>query len=817
MTKTFRTFFSFLICLCTVHLGAGEVDLQSDYTIDSDWGTGYNATLTLTNNSAQEVTEWSAEFELPPGQLVTSLWNGNYQISGSVVTVTNSPWNGIIAPGASVAIGFGATNTGADPADVNVLSATGAVQGTVEEPVEEPEETSFLLNSRFAIPVFWDGGFFAVITLENQEDVSADDWLVEFDLPEGSQDIQELWGASYSVDGLHVTLANPDCHEESVIAPNESHSIAMMIQTASGSNADIFNLQAVANGTFVEAPALETPSLTAMDPVDGNYELSWIPNQQAVYTLEEAQPLLSPEYTVVYHGSDHSFSVAGRSPGAYEYRVRAENGSDVTEYSNVVSVVVPQEQITLDAPSFYPVEVFEDDSHYRISWTNVADASLYVLEESGDSSFSSANVVYQGSDTSFEVPSQSQGTYYYRVLAKDGANLSPYSEYLTVTVTEQSSTIQHKVIGYFPNWGMYREQPLKPENLNGQLITHLNYAFTKVTTDGTIQLYDPWADVQYRDNWNEERPFWGHFKQLQDLKEQNPHLKTLISVGGWTLSDTFSELADSEAARNHFADQCVWFCQQYGFDGIDIDWEYPGFAEHSGRPVDQENFTLLLQTVSQRLKAESPSLLLTIAAPAGPWHYENMNVDEIHQYLDWVNLMTYDFHGPWGGEQDAVTNHHAALYPPTEGDSRLCVSEAVQYYLEQGVPAEKLVVGVPLYGRSYAGVDGSADGLGGTFTGVGTGTTAELGVLFYDDIVRNLLGQYTQHWDATAQVPYLYDEVNKEFVSYENEQSLQHKCSYIRDHRLGGIMFWELGMDTRPEWDMLRLMNRELNVQTASK
>src|SRR5690606_7978501 len=147
-----------------------------------------------------------------------------------------------------------------------------------------------------------------------------------------------------------------------------------------------------------------------------------------------------------------------------------------------------------------------------------------------------------------------------------------------------------------------------------------------------------------------------------------PELKTLVSVGGWTLSDTFSQLAEKQETRENFARECVRFCKQYGFDGVDIDWEYPNYAEHNGRPIGTVNCTLLLEECQRALKAENPPLLLTIAAPAGPWHYANIEVDKIHQHLDWINLMCYDFHGPWGGSSDNVTNHHSGLYATQEGD-----------------------------------------------------------------------------------------------------------------------------------------------------
>lgn len=365
----------------------------------------------------------------------------------------------------------------------------------------------------------------------------------------------------------------------------------------------------------------------------------------------------------------------------------------------------------------------------------------------------------------------------------------------------------YKIVGYYPNWALYRQSSFQPKEIPAKLLTHINYAFVKVDRQGNLSLFDAWADVDHRTDWNQEKPYWGNFLQLSELKKQSPHLKTLFSVGGWTLSDSFSAMAANPKARQNFIHQCIEFCEKYDFDGIDIDWEYPGFAEHQGQPEDTQNFTLLLKELYEAAKACEPSLLVTIAAPAGPWHYQNMEVEVIHHYLDWVNLMGYDFHGPWGGGEDASTHHHAPLYSTGKGNPELNVNNAVKYYLLKGVPSEKLIIGMPLYGRSYAG----AEGLYSSYQGVGEGSTAEAGIRFFSDIKQNLLSSYLRFWDHEAQVPYLFHPTKREFISYEDEESLTIKCRYIKNHRLGGAMVWELGLDTRPAWDAMQTIYQSLH------
>lgn len=374
-----------------------------------------------------------------------------------------------------------------------------------------------------------------------------------------------------------------------------------------------------------------------------------------------------------------------------------------------------------------------------------------------------------------------------------------------------AKTPDYKVIGYYPNWAMYRSPAFKPHDIDPNLVTHINYAFAKVDTSGNILLFDSWADIEYRSDWNAQKTYWGNFRELYDLKQKHPHLKTLISVGGWTLSDTFSAMAATSAGRKNFAKQAVQFCKQYDFDGIDIDWEYPGYAPHQGRPQDKENFTLLLAEVHSACKAANPSLLVTIAAPAGDANYVNMEVNKIHQYLDWINLMTYDFHGPWPDSENHLTNHHSGLYPAKKGNPNLSVASAVNHYISQGVPTEKLILGMPLYGRSFASARSTPSGLFSTYSGPGTGTTSEVGMRFFNDIKQNLLKTHNLYWDDEAQVPYLYNDATAEFITFDNETSLQIKCEWLKDMQLGGAMVWELGLDTHPNWDAMKAINKSLH------
>jgi hypothetical protein len=181
--------------------------------------------------------------------------------------------------------------------------------------------------------------------------------------------------------------------------------------------------------------------------------------------------------------------------------------------------------------------------------------------------------------------------------------------------------------------------------------------------------------------------------------------------------------------------------------------------------------------------------------------------------------MSYDFHGVWGGEN--VTNHQSALYQTEQGDSRFNGDYAVRQYIAGGVPAEKLVLGVPLYGRTYAGASSTKDGLYSSFSGAGSGSRSDdPGMRYFYDIKRNLTGVYTRYWDEKCMVPYMHNENSSmstynEFICYDDEQSIGVKASYIKDNAMGGMMFWELGFDTWDDdsWDALDAVNDVFNAE----
>jgi len=371
------------------------------------------------------------------------------------------------------------------------------------------------------------------------------------------------------------------------------------------------------------------------------------------------------------------------------------------------------------------------------------------------------------------------------------------------------------VVAYFTAWSVYGRD-FHVTDIPAELVTHINYAFVNISPEGECVLGDPYADIDrfYEgDSW-ETGSLRGSFHQLQLLKERHPHLRTLISIGGWSWSGRFSDVALTQASRQRFATSCVALMERYGFDGIDVDWEFPvsgGLASNVTRPEDRANYTLLLEEMRGQLDTLEGERLLTIAAPAGPAIIENLEAAELAHTLDWINVMTYDFHGGWS----PMTNFNAPLFrsadDPTEDTSvreGFNVDAAVQAYLGAGVPPEELVLGVAFYGRGWSGVRASADGLFQPHTGVPMGTW-EAGIFDYGDLVASYIPAMTRYEHADAQVPWLYDPDTQVMISYDDPASIGVKTRYARDLGLGGVMFWELNGDDA-SWSLLHAISDNL-------
>ncbi|GAA5928547.1 glycoside hydrolase family 18 protein [Sporobolomyces koalae] len=362
-------------------------------------------------------------------------------------------------------------------------------------------------------------------------------------------------------------------------------------------------------------------------------------------------------------------------------------------------------------------------------------------------------------------------------------------------------------VGYFTNWGIYGRN-YKPQQIPLEDLTHILYSFANLKEEsGEVHLTDSWADqeIHYEnDSWNDENAssnLYGNLKQLYLLKKRNRNLKIMLSIGGWTYSENgrFARGVGDEVKRRTFVDSAVQIVEDYGFDGLDIDWEYPQNEKEA------RDYVLLLRDLRQgldRLAHDKGISLpqgfeLTIAAPCGPSTFDKLLVREMDQYLSFWNLMAYDYAGSW----DSHANHQANLFGSSP-DS-LSTDRAIRFYTSQGVPVQKLVLGIPLYGRSFL----NCQGPGQPFQGVGPGSW-EAGSYDYKALpLPSSQEQYDPHLVTTSCLT-----ANSEWVTYDSPASAVAKAEFVNVNQLGGAMYWELSGDkpTRQEGSIVGLVKDRL-------
>ncbi|MFJ8045491.1 glycoside hydrolase family 18 protein [Kitasatospora sp. NPDC096147] len=387
-------------------------------------------------------------------------------------------------------------------------------------------------------------------------------------------------------------------------------------------------------------------------------------------------------------------------------------------------------------------------------------------------------------------------------------------------------------VAYFTAWSAYSGFSPKKVQESGQAakLTVINYAFGNISPEGTCfagnvaDQADAWVDYQrpfdaadsvdgVGDAW--EQPLKGSFNQLRKLKAKNPHLKVVISIGGWGWSKYFSDVAATDAARKKFVASCVDLyikgnLPELGdapgggpgsaagvFDGIDLDWEHPGgdgLPDNHVRPEDGRNFTLLLAEFRRQLDAEGnrgrQRHLLTAAVANATQIADRLELRKVARHVDFLNLMTYTFHGSW--EPQGPTNHQANLYTdpadPSGPAESYSADKVVQHYLAGGLPARKAVLGVPFWGPGWTGVPaGTKNGLYQPATGL---SPLGGGALPYKAI-KDLPGTVTV--DRRTGASWKYD--GNEFWSYDTPASANQKARYTRDNDLGGVMVWSLDAD----------------------
>lgn len=395
------------------------------------------------------------------------------------------------------------------------------------------------------------------------------------------------------------------------------------------------------------------------------------------------------------------------------------------------------------------------------------------------------------------------------------------------------NTTGKKVGAYFVEWGIYG-RAFHAADIPAQNLTHLYYGFIPVCgpneglrqanpegyaalnsqcagkPDYSVVVHDKFAALEKSypgDAW--DQPVRGIFAELYRLKQTHPHIKILPSVGGWTLSDPLYDVGTNAAARAVFIDSIIDFIRSYDFfDGIDIDWEFPGGGGANaalGSAQDGAGFATLMRELRAALDVLSTetgrSYELAAAMSGGVEKLSVVDWEEAAQYMDAINLMTYDYYGAWNG----VLGHQTGLFPsPNSPIAGFSAHEAVQYLLNRGVPAGKISLGAAMYGRGWQNVSGTTGA--NPFTGSGGDGISggwERGIMDYKKIEADFMGGpeasgvngFTVGWDDTAKASYVWNPATNTLISIDTKRSVREKGAYILQHQLGGIFAWEIDAD----------------------
>jgi len=330
------------------------------------------------------------------------------------------------------------------------------------------------------------------------------------------------------------------------------------------------------------------------------------------------------------------------------------------------------------------------------------------------------------------------------------------------------------IVGYVPGFRGILDQL----SIDANKLTHINYAFVDVQDSMA------WLTNLETDTVN--------FRILNKLKEVNPDLKILISIGGWSWSGNFSDAVLTPDSRYKFAKTSVDIVADYDLDGVDIDWEYPGQIGDNNvfRPEDKQNYTLMFEAIRKELDELSKNTgkyyELTTAVGASYSYIEHTEMDKAVKYLDYVNLMTYDFYT--SGDS---AGHHSNLYPPEDYDKDASAHKTFHLFVEAGVPADKLVMGLPFYGRSWIMKSADKHGINMPVEGRARGG----GYTYIKDSLVDKNG-FVRYWDENAKAPYLFNSETNQLITYDDEESVKLKCEYVIDNNMAGMMFWQYASDT---------------------
>ncbi|KAA8896314.1 chitinase [Sphaerosporella brunnea] len=358
----------------------------------------------------------------------------------------------------------------------------------------------------------------------------------------------------------------------------------------------------------------------------------------------------------------------------------------------------------------------------------------------------------------------------------------------TATVKQPScsgTSSNQRVVGYYEGWAQTRAcNDMLPENIPFSAYTHLNFAFAFIDPNSYAVAPMSAGDVDL-------------YTRFTGLKQANPGLQTWIAIGGWSMNDpdqpthsTFSELAASSSAQAAFFKSLLTFMSTYGFDGIDIDWEYPGAPERSGNTADFANYVSFLKNLKNALGSSGHNYGLSITLPASYWYLQNFDIVSMEPIVDWFNMMSYDLHGTWDSSDPYIGPYIGAHTNLTE------IDQALDLLWRNNIDPAKVTLGLGFYGRSFTLANPSCNTPGCPFTAGGNpgNCTQSAGTLSYSEIEAVISAGATVTLDETAAVK-MVTWGTDQWVSYDDQETLKMKYDYANKRCLGGMMVWAVSTD----------------------
>ncbi|CAF1066173.1 unnamed protein product [Adineta steineri] len=377
--------------------------------------------------------------------------------------------------------------------------------------------------------------------------------------------------------------------------------------------------------------------------------------------------------------------------------------------------------------------------------------------------------------------------------------------------TSETAFVYRRVC-YFANWAAKRHDNisrLTPEDIDPFLCTHINFAFGKVLESLTIAPYEE-DDLK---GWTASSK--GMYERILQLKEVNPDLRVLLSIGGWThASRGFNDVSKSANNIKTFAKNSMKFLRDNKFDGLDLDWEYPGAKDQGAESHSKTGYTKLVKKLSRVFQQEAKEtgkekLLLTCATAAARHRIEaGYEVEEVCKYFDFVSVMTYDYHGSWDGK----TGHNSPLYGMHKERKKYRewnINSSMEVWVELGCPREKLNIGLSAYGRAFSlfGETGMGNGkliikkkssIGVKASAAEAGKyTREAGVLAYYEICELLAKNPSNRvfWHREMSVPYVSSK--SLWIGFDNVRSVTLKMQFLKEHGYGGVIIWSFDLDDK--------------------